>query len=76
MAHRERVSACRRQGVSAFAYQANANTGERISLYFLYPAERKNVKNLMAEGEAYRRIGVSAYRRIGVSAGRRVGGSA
>jgi hypothetical protein len=51
MAHRKRVSAYRRQGVSAFAYRLKVNIGERISLYFLYPE----------------RASVSAYRRIGVT---------
>jgi hypothetical protein len=80
---RKRVSAYQRQGVSAFAYRPKVNIGERISLYFLSPAELKMKKSdgrrgkRIGVGEAYRRggrrIGVSVYRRVGVSACRRVG---
>jgi hypothetical protein len=69
MAHRKRVSAYRRQGVSAFAYLFKLTSANRSRFTFCF---RQNAKSEKLHGRRGRRIGVggnvSADRRIGVSA--------
>ena len=54
MAHRKRVSAYRRQGVSAFAYPFKLTSANRSRFTFCFRQSSKS-KNFMPAGEAYRR---------------------
>jgi hypothetical protein len=66
MAHRKRVSAYRRQGVSAFAYLLKLTSANRSRFTFCFQQNAKS-RNFMAVGG-----GVSAWgvgERVGVSAG-------
>jgi hypothetical protein len=65
MAHRKRVSAYRRQGVSAFAYLHKLTSANRSRFTFCFRQNAKS-KNFMAGVGAWgKRVGVSADRRIG-----------
>jgi len=73
MAHRKRVSAYRRQGVSAFAYLLKLTSANRSRFTFCFQQNAKS-RNFMAVGGGVSAGGVSALGRRGnVSAYRRVG---
>ena len=58
MAHRKRVSAYRRQGVSAFAYLLKLTSANRSRFTFCFPQNAKG-RNFIAAGD-WERIGGSA----------------